>query len=386
VISFLIIALLLTLLLWPILTKSHKQFKSKAILLAFCAASNIPVVFAVCGISILAQSREYEAWTYKATSVQHWEQWTTLNSRIETYTTGSGENQQTHTRVVYYTDKHGPYWYAKDEYGNKRSINQMTYDTWKSIWNNEKQIGFNKGTSAGVFDRKDGKIFECQWDEKFETIYPLVDIKIYENRVRQSQSVFKTKEPTKQIKKKYPLPLNKGNTDPIVCYDGVTVSDNDFLYLHRINSLLGPQAEMRLLLVLFKDSPRSIVEDVLSAWNGPNMNEFVVFAGLRENKIEWIDVQSWANQTTLHGMVEGKFLNETLDIPSLANYVYENREFWKRKSFKKDFSYIQPVAQWWSWLILVVGVVAANGIICMIQWNYLYTGTAIYQGRWYNGR
>jgi hypothetical protein len=178
--------------------------------------------------------------------------------------------------------------------------------------------------------------------------------------------VFRTKEPTREIKKRFKLPLNEHNVSPVICYNGAVVSESDLLYLNRINALLGPQNEMRLLFVLFKGEPRSVVHDILSAWNGPNMNEFVVFIGLNGQRIAWIDVESWADQTSLHGLVEGEFLDKQFSIPEIGKFVYDNRNHWKRKSFKKDFSYIQPTVQWWSWLILVPLVVAGNAIVCMI--------------------
>jgi hypothetical protein len=321
VIAFLIISFILTLLLWPVLTKSlcsKKEIKSKATLLAICAAVDIPLSLGVYGICMATQ-REYEAWTYKIISVEHWEQWTTHETRTETYTTGSGENQQTHTRIVHYTEKHGPYWYAIDEYRKKHSINRTDYDKWKNIWVVENQIGFNNGSAAHFWESKDGRIFGCSWDNNFNTMYPFVEIKTYENRVRRSQSVFRTKEPTREIKKRFKLPLNEHNVSPVICYNGAVVSESDLLYLNRINALLGPQNEMRLLFVLFKGEPRSVVHDILSAWNGPNMNEFVVFIGLNGQRIAWIDVESWADQTSLHGLVEGEFLISSSAFPKLAS-------------------------------------------------------------------
>jgi hypothetical protein len=255
-IGFLITSFILTLLLWPLLTKglcSHKQIKDKALLLAICAAVDIPLSLAVYGICLSTQ-REYEAWTYKILSVEHWEQWTTHETRTEVYYTGSGENRQMHTRTVHYTAKHGPYWYAIDEYGHKHRIANTEYEKWKDIWQGETQTGFNKGTSAHFWDRKDGRILACKWDNDFNTMYPFVEIKSYENRVRRSQSVFRTTKPTKEIKNKYKLPLDKNNASPILCYDGVSVSDADMLYVHRTNALLGHKTKCGFCLFFSKIS------------------------------------------------------------------------------------------------------------------------------------
>ena len=277
--------------------------------------------------------------------IEHQEEWTTHETRTETYTTGSGKNQRTHTRVIHYTQHHGPYFTAFSEDDRSISIGENSYSLWRNRWASERKTGEHRGSSA-FFDRSiTGGIFECTWPRTFDTIYPYSRISSYKNKIRASdQSLFKFKEPTKELLALYPRPADTGNMNPLISYaPGVSFSEQDQLMIMRLNAELGCSKQVHCLFVFFEASKHSqdVESDVLSAWQGVNKNELVTFIGVDSGKASWVKVESWMDNTIIHGMISdellGKPLSVTLFKDSLEKLV---PKYWQRKRFR-DFDYLQ---------------------------------------------
>jgi len=299
-----------------------------------------------------------EVWNNKVLRMKHEEKWTTHETRTETYTTGSGKNQQTHTRIVHYTEDHGPYWTLYDDQGKRHRTNEGVYRKWVGIWGNEKKTGENKGSAAG-FDRAiTGGIFESHWPKTFETIHPRASIHKYKNKVRQAPSVLNLGEPTEELVKRYPRPADQNNTSPIIYLGGV-LPDADDLLLRRVNAKLGRQCEIHTILVVFpKDAPRSVMDDVLVAWQGPNKNELATFLSIDGRTVKWCEVHSWLDNTTIHGIVRDAMMGEPFSCQRYADMLLENvPRHWHRKEFV-DFDYLK-VNIHWGWIVsaLVLSII-----------------------------
>lgn len=309
-----------------------------------------------------------EVWNYKIVEIQHWEKWTTEESRQVRYQCGTDKdgNAEYCYRTEYYTETHGPYWYAIDESGRKNSINSSEYDKWKRTWQNEKVIGHNRGSSAGWNRSISGDILSCKWTGEFEEMFPWHSINSYENRVRGSHSIFRTMEPTEKMLAKWKRPADLRDSSPIFGF-GVNVAGEDSLFMKRINCLLGPVHQVHTLIYLFDSSEygSSITDEVLSAWDGPNKNEIIIFIGIdKNNNVDWIRVESWSDNTKLHGMIESSFSNTQFRVRSLGTYIQTNiGGNWKRKEFK-DFEYIQiKISFWWYFSEVIVCLVGGIGAV-----------------------
>lgn len=293
-----------------------------------------------------AVSKQYfpEVWNYKAVSIKHEKEWTEKESRTRQVYCGTDEdgNAEYRTETYYVTEHYGPYWKRTDEYGNETKISQGEYEKWKAVWNNEIQIGIHKGSSAGWDKKIDGPIYECKWTKTFETIYPLSDIHRYVNKIRVSNSVFKYGQATEAQRKMYPRPADKGNTSPIVNYGGLNFTSTEELMLRRVNAELGRRKEIHALLIVFsKDTPRSVVDEVLTAWQGPNKNELCTFLSLDGKQIKWVEVHSWMDNTTIHAMLRDGMVIEPFSVQRYAELLREYcPKYWHRKSFE-DFDYIK---------------------------------------------
>jgi len=307
-----------------------------------------------------AVSKQYfpEVWNYRIVSTRHEAQWTTEES--ETYTTTDSDgNSTTHTR--YYTEKHGPYWYTTDEYGSESRIDEQTYNQWIATWGNEKQVGIHKGSSAGWDRSIDGPIKESYWPQTFVTIWPSEEIRKYKNKVRVSNSVFKYGEATKEQKARFPRPADQGNGSPIISY-GPAFSEADIMLLRRVNAQLGVANRIHAMLVVFGKEPRSVVTDALVAWQGPNKNELCTFISLDGTNVNWVEVHSWMDNTTLHGIVRDELVSG-FSIKKYADLLLEYcPKHWKKKDFTAMNEYlhvsINPI-----WIILALIFSVILGIV-----------------------
>lgn len=326
----------------------------------------------------VAKMKFREVWNFKITGIKHEMKWTTHETYTTTHTVGSGKNARTVTKTHHYTKTHGPNWYYSDEYGRENVIDEGTYNQWKAVWKNESQTGMHKGSSAG-FDRKiDGPIFECSWPGAFETIWPGADTHTYVNKIRTSHSVLKWGEATKQQKAKYPRPVDKGNLMPVVVYSGSGVSGDDVLYLQRINASLGRPKEIHAMLVLFgKDADRSVVTDILTAWQGPNKNELVTFVSLDGQTVRWVEVHSWMDNTTLHATLRDELMGQAFTVRRygdlLRKYVPVQ---WQRKHFTPINTYLHvDIHPGWIILALILGVIC--GVISYFVIERVFEGRRV---------
>ena len=308
----------------------------------------------------VSKTKFKEVWNLKITGIRHETEWTTSESHTRTVDDGDGES---HTEIYHTTEHHGPYWYKISEYGKESGIDESEYNSWKKEWKTEKKTGEHKGSSAG-FDRSiDGTIFSCSWPRTFETIYPETEVHSYVNKIRVSNSVLKYGESTPAQKAMYYRPVDKGNTLPVVNYGGQGVSGDDMLYLRRVSASFGSKCEIHpMLVVLGKDADRKVVEDILSAWQGPNKNEMVTFVSLDGKNIRWVEVHSWMDNTTIHATLRDELMGKPFSAKTygelLQKYV---PKLWQRKHFTPINDYLHVSINPW-WIVLATVLSAIMGV------------------------
>jgi len=354
---------LLVLPTWPLKEERNK----KKFLILISSGIGIGVIL---GISLyfigIMKIYDSEVWNYKVTRIKHEEKWSKKESRTRQVPCGTDSkgNTRYRTETYYVTAYYGPYWSIKDEYGNWSTCNQGTYNKWKSLWGNEKRTGEHKGSATMLKTPITGGIFECKWPGTFETMFPNSSIHTYKNKVRESNSIFKFKEPTEELIKKYPRPADKGNTSPVLG----GASQEDELLLRRINAEFGPKYQIHTILMLFHGQDRSVVDDVMSAWQGPNKNELVTFVGVTESRVQWCSVQSWMDNTTIHKSIENELVGEVWNINDYARALREFvPEQWERKEFA-DFEYIKISIHWaWKLLAVFIGIAVNIGLFFLLE-------------------
>ena len=316
-----------------------------------------------------ASMYDKEVWNFKVKSIKHEEEWTTKERRTRQVPCGTDSEGRTkyRTETYYVTEHHGPYWKAKDEYGKTRKIGRKNYEKWKKVWGNERKTGEHRGSAAGFSRAITGGIFECNWPKTFETMYPMSSVHRYKNKVRKSPSVFNLGEPTEEMIKAYPRPAEKKNTAPVVHY-GVGLAGVDDLYLRRVNAELGPRHQIHTLLVPLGKDDRYKVQEILKAWQGPNKNELVVFFGHDNGKPMWCEVHSWMDNTTIHGMLMDKMMEQQFSTDEYAKALMELvPKYWVRKEFA-DFDYLKVTIHWgWVLAAVILSMVAEMVMFLVID-------------------
>lgn len=363
--------------LWPISTdqrvrkyERRKNLQRFGIYLGLSIALSV-IVCLTLWFGATAKTRFMEVWHFHATEALHEMEWTTEETRTETYTTGTGKNQQTHTRIVHYTAHHGPYFHLTLDDGRSVHISESDYMRAKSYWGNEKQTGVHRGSAAGFGRKIDGPIYECTWPRSFETIYPYPEFHSYVNKVRVGDSVLRFGTPTETALARYPRPADKRNADAILNYSGHTFTAADQLTLNRVNARLGPQYQIHTLLVVFPmDAGRGVVDDVLAAWGGPNKNELVTFVALdADSTVVWCDVQSWMDDTTLHATLRDALQSEWFSVDHYADLLMDLvPKMWSRKHFTPINEYLSvPLNPWWAVSAFVVVVFLSVAMFFVVE-------------------
>ena len=335
-----------------------------------------------------AVRRQYfhEVWNMRTTGIRHEMEWTTHETYTTSHTVGSGKNAHTVTTTHHYTQHHGPYWYRSDEYGHEFVISQGEYDHWRSVWKTERKTGIHHGSSAGWDSSIDGPIYSCNWPNTFDTVWPSTEVHSYVNKIRVSNSVLRYGgTPSQAIKDRFPRPVDIGNTSPVVNYGGPGLTGDEMLYLQRINASMGSKWQIHpILVILGKDADRGMVSDILTAWEGPNMNELVTFVSLDGNKLRWIEVHSWMDNTTLHATLRDELMGQPFSIRMYGQLLQQwVPKQWVRKDFTPINEYLHvSVSPWWvlgglllsiafgvcSYLV-IENVVESNTFKSSYRWN-----------------
>lgn len=337
------------------------------------------IITVICAISLfscyfISESSYYfkEVLNYKVSSVKHQERWS--EKVIYTVQVASGRDSKgnttyrTETRTR--TDYHGPFWYAMLENGKELSISESEYNHWRSVWNNEKHVSTKIGTAKWCDNKVDGKCFESYWTNEFKDIYPYPIISRYKNKIRKSNSVFKYSSNYENFGKH---PVEQNNSDAIICF-GTNVSNNDIELLNKVNAYLGYRKEIHIITILIANRDINIVNDIISSWQGLNKNELAVFIGVDNDKnIKWCYVQSWLDNTKLHGIIEDEIiLSKKINIEKIKDIYMNNiNNNWNRKQFK-DFDYIRQSTELRYYVIGFI-VFAIFSIIQMVACYILKT-------------
>lgn len=360
----------------------NMEQKIKAISIVFCI-----FFFCMFGCLMYSESTYYfkEVLNYKVSSVKYQEKWSELVTyTVEVYT-GTDSKGKAHyrTEIRTRTDYHGPFWTATLENGIEKDITNSEYEKWSKCWGNENHISTKYGTAKFCDKKLDGKCFESYWDNSLKNVYPYPIISRYKNKLRKSNSVFKYSTGN-HIFGDHPVELDNSNS--LISY-GVDVKNEDIDLLNKVNAYLGYQKQIHIITVLVKNRDINVVNDILGSWSGLNKNELTVFIGLDNyNNINWCKVESWTDNTTIHGMIETDIMKlRYLYITDLKDIYMKNiPNNWKRKSFK-DFDYIREstepkfyIISFAIFIIFSITQMISSYVLKIINENY-YTANKYYK-------
>ncbi len=325
---------------------------------------------------LYAQKEEY--WTGWIKEVNYFEEWNEkvyytekVEDGTEKYKDSDGK---TRTRKKYKyvkksrIDTHPAYWTAEESNGRSYNIDSSTYKELSRRWGHEKFIDMKRKHYS-----KDGDRYVSYFNNNDKDIEVATTSHLYQNKVILSRSVFNFKETTEEEKKEFGLldyPSISGYWDaPSVLGNAVPGFDKADRRLSIFNAKYGASCQVRVWLLVFKDKTLETASLQQNYWKNGNMNEFVICVGVdRENKVKWGKVFSWTDSSSL--IVEARDVvseqtGKTVNLDSIVSWV-ENKvpQQWVRKSFKKDFKYININPPWWAIILTFVFTAILNFLIC----------------------
>ena len=109
----------------------------------------------------------------------------------------------------------------------------------------------------------------------------------------------------------------------------------------------------------------NIINDVLSAWQGVNKNELVTFIGIDKitKKMSWIKVESWMDNTQIHGFISDALLEKDFNSKILSDALIKHvPKYWIKKDFR-DFDYLSISISLWVVVGVIIFQIIANVIM-----------------------
>jgi hypothetical protein len=318
----------------------------------------------------LARAEYYEAWDERV-SCRH------PKYRTETYSCGTSDSPRTCTRQVqdgyqhlYDVDSHPPEWRLIDSSGAELPTTESRFESLAQKFKNRNFVELNRD-----YHSRDGDKYETTWDERDETLVPLVTEHSYINRVPASDSVFKFPDITPEQAKKrglfeYPRVSSDYYALSVLGGEGLPGFQAALQQLDVVNARLGPKKQVRIWVLVFLDKSLQAAVDQQSYWQGGNKNEFVLCIGVnKKQEVQWCYPFSWTEVEALKVGVRSEVMKQrgrVLDLRPVATWLGSNIEKqWIRKPFA-DFEYLTIPTPMWAIVTAFFLVLLANALF----WTY----------------
>lgn len=358
-------------------------FEHKMRMWAFLLPIICSITFIACFKAIVQKiqvsSTEYLGnLSVKAQYYEPWETWK-METCSRQVPDGTDSKGNTTYRTEYYDCSYCDYHSAKfclvDGAGNEFSISEEKFNNLKQRWHSTPKfinLGRHINYSGGC--GRDGNLYEVYWDNQILTSVATVKKHFYENRIKCTPSSFSYPKVTKAEKLMYGLydyPEIDNYTQKAILgseqFQWITKTDEDTAETKAqyLCGYYGPQKQMKLWVLLFKNKP-SISADMQEAlWVNGNKNEVVVCVGIDSlsKKLQWVKAFSWTpNKTMLVNIREDLMNCKTYDFKAFYPILNEDLQFFSRKHFK-EFNYITVEPPAWCTFVTFI-VVLIITVVC----------------------
>ena len=313
-------------------------------------------------IAVVGLTSDYETWSGRVTHAEHYPRWVEeyQQRHEQTYTTGSGKNQQTHTRVWYTTehDTHPERWFAYFNYGTDGGEQQITKQLFDEITHNfnskEEFSGKQSSYHLGHFDGGDNSIYGVKNNTGY--IYPVTKTKHFENRIKAAPTVFSfPKVPTNCPVYLWPENPNRWVSDRLLGEGRISILEFD-----RMNSRLGPMKLVNVIMINFGTLDSSIAQWQQAKWIGGKKNDIVICYGqVQTNGLPtWSRVFGWSESEIAKRNIETIMLTTPASDKILPLIETEIKKNYTIKDWSK-FDYITIEPPTWAYItyFILVGII-----------------------------
>jgi hypothetical protein len=346
-----------------------------------------------CVIGTYGMTHDTEIWSGECINATHIPAWleyyeeaiyrTEHYTETEHYTDSNGHSQ---TRTVHETRQVFSHWeprtrHHSDEYifhdtlGNSKNIDPNRYNDVKSKFGGVE--GKRKGdrtTSEHNSRMISGDPNDYYTINKTNHVYPVSEMRSWENKVKASPSVFSFKEVPKNIPV-YEYPVTKNHFTSKRIIGSVPI---DIYKWDQLCAELGPMKKVNLIIAYFPNHDESIAEWQRAKWIGGKKNDLVICYGgitsemtettkVDNSKPAWVKVFGWTEQEIVKVKLEELLLKSTINndvLPKIKEIVMVD---YKIKDWKKfDYLSVELPASVIIWYVIVQIVVC--GVWFWFSW------------------
>lgn len=184
---------------------------------------------------------------------------------------------------------------------------------------------------------------------------PVTQQKLFYNRIKAAPSLFSYRQISDTISV-FPYPENKN----LLASDRLLGTAGEMLNIRlwdEMNSRLGPNSKVNVILVGFGNQPSSIAHDQEAKWIGGKKNDLVLcYGGINPHHAAWSYVFGWTEENIVKRNLETLLLTQPIDknmIPLIEAEIVQNYQI---KKWSK-FDYITITLPWWTYLSLFLTMV-----------------------------
>lgn len=320
--------------------------------------------------------------------VTHEEAWTELVYYIERVPCGRDSNGNVLYKNVQRVRHvfHPELWEMFSSYGTVQRISRSYYDHIRSTWGTpESRLHFTGANIMGgvrfgqaytfedilsSYASEENPLLSADFSNRF---FPLTEEHEYENKVRNSHSIFKFEE----ISAKRARELGLFDYPPVrhnyqECILGRQFPEEVHRQYELFNAWFGFRHQLHVFILCFDASKgMGIAEKQRAYWEGGNRNEFIVCLGLDGDTVRWCHAFSWMDEPVLSVKAEAYFReHDQLDLRAFCTWLQENVSLWKRKDFH-DFDYLTvSLTTTQNYLLLAFTLAVNVGIAALILHNF----------------
>jgi len=347
------VSLFYLLALLPIVVGGVLWFRSREVVW-FEWAAGAAIAFITAGIfhylAVSGMTGDIETLSGQVVRATHHPEWVERYTRDHESRDSKGNVTRRWTTTHYRT--HSEYWDADCEYGGDYSSDhKIDEQFWQQIKRKFKNVETEKPYKSGFYSGDKNTYVSYN---RTGFVYPTTRLHSFENRIKAAPSLFSfSKVPTNVVVQPWPE-----NPDPFASQRlmGTASLLFDKLEFDRMNSRLGPNKRVNVIMVGFVKEGLQHGHWQEAAWVGGKKNDLVIcFGGMSKDKpAAWAYVFGWTEKNLCKRQIESLLLEQPATPALLKAIEAEVVKTYTIKDWSKfDYITVQPPT-WSYWVFFIV--------------------------------
>lgn len=332
------------------------------------------IAFIIAGIfhiiAVKGMTDDVETWSGRITSIRQFSEWQEAYEeaiyRTETYTTTDSEgNVETHTREVFdhWEDRtrwHREHHEAYSDINTEYSIGKPEYEKLVKLFGEVHPVKGVRTTWEHSSHMIAGDKNDYVSTPVSGFIYPITDLRHFENRIKAAPSTFSfIKVPTNISVFSYPKNANWRQSDRLI---GEAKKLIDIKLFDDMNARLGPAKKVNVIMIGFKNQ-----DTIMGNWQeakfiGGKKNDVVICFNISGTNTTWAKTFGWTDRKIVNANIDTIVLNNPINNTILPKIEQEIKKNYMLKDWN-SFSYITiDPPPWCIWVYVLVMCIVQGGL------------------------